>query len=134
MNETLRAEVRARAADRCEYCRLPQSATIVTHEADHIRPQKHNGPTTLENLCWACGWCNAFKGSDVAGFDPLNDALTPLFNPRTQNWNDHFIWRGPVLDGLTPAGRTTIAVLKINEVSRVEHRRLLTQLGDHPSD
>jgi len=53
MNEALRAAVRARAVDRCEYCQLPQSATIVTHEVDHIRSQKHDGPTTLDNLCWA---------------------------------------------------------------------------------
>jgi hypothetical protein len=128
MNESLRSQVRERAGDCCEYCQLPQAATIVTHEADHIRSQKHNGPSTLDNLCWACAWCNAFKGSDIAGFDPLDDSLTPLFNPRAQQWSEHFAWNGPLLLGLTPSGRTTVALLRINDSDRLEHRRLLRQL------
>ena len=132
MNESLRTLVRARAADCCEYCQLPQSATIVTHEADHIRSLKHQGPTELANLCWACAWCNAFKGSDVASFDPLDDELTPLFNPRTQAWSEHFAWSGAQLAGLTPTGRATIAVLKINDPERIGHRKLLIRSGVHP--
>ncbi len=133
MNESLRAQVRERAGDRCEYCRVPQSATIIPHEADHIRSQKHNGPTTPDNLCWACAWCNAFKGTDIAGRDPLDDALTPLFDPRRQSSSEHFAWRCPLIEGRTPIGRTTVSVLKLNEVSRLEHRRLLIQLGDLPA-
>jgi hypothetical protein len=43
MKESLRAQVGERAGDRCEYCHLPQATTILPHEADHIRSQKHNG-------------------------------------------------------------------------------------------
>jgi hypothetical protein len=39
--------VRERAAGRCESCRLPQQATSVPFELDHIISRKHHGPTIL---------------------------------------------------------------------------------------
>jgi 5-methylcytosine-specific restriction endonuclease McrA len=30
-----------RADNQCEYCQLPQSATALPHEIDHIRARKH---------------------------------------------------------------------------------------------
>ena len=42
--------LRIAQADRCEYCQLPQAYTVLPHDPDHIRSQKHHGPTTLENL------------------------------------------------------------------------------------
>ena len=61
----------------------------------------------------------------MAGYDPETDRLFPLFNPRHDVWSEHFAWDGPTLVGLTPIGRTTISVLRINQPERVEHRRLL---------
>jgi HNH endonuclease len=127
MTPALRDQVRARAGDFCEYCRLPQECTTLPHEADHIRSQKHRGPTTLDNLCWACARCNNFKGSDVSSYDPTTNDLVPLFNPRTDGWAEHFEWRGPTLIGKTKAGRATIELLQINLQERVEHRRLLIE-------
>jgi len=125
MNSALRDQVRQRADNRCEYCQLPQACTTLPHEADHIRSQKHHGPTTLHNLCWACARCNDFKGSDVSSYDPVTNALAPLFNPRTDKWDEHFEWHGPTLLGKTSIGRATIELLRINLLDRVEHRRLL---------
>jgi hypothetical protein len=127
MTPALREQIRERAAGHCEYCQMPQSCTMLPHEADHIRSQKHRGPTTLDNLCWACALCNGFKGSDVAGHDPVTDELVPLFNPRSCVWSDHFAWNGPVLIGTTRNGRATIELLQINMYERVEHRRLLIE-------
>ncbi|MFT5469304.1 MAG: hypothetical protein ACI8UO_004423 [Verrucomicrobiales bacterium] len=110
------------------YCRLPQSATILPHEQDHIRAQKHHGPSTLENLCWACAQCNGAKGPNIAGYDPDTGQLTRLFDPRSDAWEDHFTWDGPWLVGKTEIGRTTIDVLNINNLERVEHRSLLREL------
>ena len=124
-----RKQVRERAGDRCEYCHLPQSCTTLPHEVDHIRARKHRGSDTLNNCCWACAFCNAFKGSNVAGYDPETDALVPLYNPQADRWSDHFAWRGPTLVGKTPIGRATIEVLRINLRDRVEHRRLLAAAG-----
>ena len=120
-----RKEVRDRADDRCEYCRLPQRCSVLPHEMDHIRAKKHHGATTLENTCWACAYCNGAKGTNVAGFDPASGTLTPLFNPRIDEWLDHFRWDGPTLVGISAVGRVTVDVLRINDLQRVEHRRLL---------
>jgi len=129
MNPGIRAQVRQRAVDRCEYCRMPQSGTVLPHEVDHIRSQKHAGPSTLENLCWACAWCNVFKGTDVAAFPPDSNQLVPLFNPRTDAWSDHFAWEGAVLRGKTGIARATIELLRLNLPERIDHRQLLLQLG-----
>jgi hypothetical protein len=65
----------------------------------------------------------------VAGYDPETGVLVPLFNPRVDPWKEHFTWDGPVLLGLTPSGRATIDVLRINDRIRVEHRRRLIVAG-----
>jgi hypothetical protein len=132
MTPSLREQVRQRAGDRCEYCRMPQSATELPHEADHIRSVKHTGPTELTNLCWACALCNDYKGSDVAAYVPGTDQLVRLFNPRSDVWDDHFWWEGPLLRGRTAIAEATIALLKINAHSRVDHRRLLIDEGAFP--
>lgn len=124
---SLRRLVARRAQGRCEYCRLPQQCTSLPHEMDHIRAKKHRGLKTLANTAWACAQCNRAKGSDASGFDPATDSLLPLFNPRTDDWSEHFEWDGPVLIGSTPIGRATIELLKINRADRIEHRRLLMQ-------
>ena len=41
MKASLVRHVRQRAAGRCEYCRLPQEATSVPFEIDHIISEKH---------------------------------------------------------------------------------------------
>ena len=133
MTPALRDQVRQRSDDCCEYCQLPQACTTLPHEADHIRSQKHHGPTTLDNLCWACARCNDFKGSDVSSYDPITNELVPLFNPRTDAWNEHFEWDGPTLFGKTKIGRATIELLQINLQERVEHRRLLVLAGLFPA-
>ena len=46
--------------------------------------------------------------------NPLTDAVTPLFHPRQQRWDDHFRWEGIHIVGQTEVGRTTIRVLSMN--------------------
>jgi hypothetical protein len=111
---------------------MPQDLDVQPFQLDHIRAQKHGGPTELENLALACLPCNSFKGSNVSGYDPDSDVLVPLFNPRMQNWDEHFEWDGPILSGKTPVGRATIVVLMIDAPDRVEHRRLLMRAGLFP--
>ena len=78
---------------------------------------------------YVCSFCNAAKGSDAAGFDPVSNTLQPLFHPRRDEWDKHFAWIGPRLRGKTPVGRATIVVLRINLPERIEHRRLLIRAG-----
>jgi HNH endonuclease len=125
MSPSRRQQVWNRAAGRCEYCQLPQECDVLPFQLDHIRAQKHRGPTTTDNLAVACLPCNAGKGPNAAGYDPLTDQLVRLFNPRTDDWDQHFQWNGPHLVGRTPIGRATVEVLNINSSERVEHRRLL---------
>jgi len=108
---------------------MPQSGTVLPHEVDHIGSQKHVGPSTLENLCWACAWCNSRKGSDIAAHPPGSEEIVPLFNPRHDVWEEHFRWEGTILQGKTSVGSATIELLRINQPERIDHRRLMMQVG-----
>jgi hypothetical protein len=129
MPETLRQEVRARAQDCCEYCRLHQDFDSMPFQLEHIIAEKHHGPTTLENLAWSCLNCNVHKGSNIAGLDPETGELTRLFHPRADTWKEHFKYVDARIVGRTPVGRTTIDVLNINLPERLEVRRLLLSAG-----
>lgn len=128
----LREQIRQRARDCCEYCQMPQACTQLPHEVDHVRAVKHNGPTSLENLCWSCALCNGFKGSDIASYVPETDELTRLFNPRIDDWNSHFAWNNGMLVPKSPMAAATISLLRINSDRRVSHRRLLIKCGLFP--
>ena len=129
----LRQLVIERAEGRCEYCRFPQEAAFLTFEVDHIISEKHGGATTAENLALACVFCNSFKGSDLGSLDPQGGQLTAFFNPRTQLWSDHFaIEADGRLQPLTPHGRVTVAILRMNDAERIVERQLLLQIGQYP--
>jgi HNH endonuclease len=129
MDELLRNQVCERAGDRCEYCRLPQHFSTLPFQIDHIIALKHHGPTVLDNLALACYYCNSHKGPNIAGFDADLRAVTRLFHPRMDGWKDHFRWDGVGLLGTSAVGRVTVDVLNINLPGRLEHRRLLSQIG-----
>lgn len=123
--ESLRRQVEERASDRCEYCLLPSSLSFYPHEVDHIIALKHNGTTTAENLAYACWRCNRYKGTDLGSFDPETGAFSFLFNPRTQQWSDHFRLQDARINGITPEGRTTVYLLKLNSNERMTERQRL---------
>ena len=89
---------------------------------EHIVPRKHGGGDQDQNLALACIDCNLAESSNLAGIDPLTGQTVSLFNPRTQQWKEHFLWNGALLKGLTPVGRTTIRVLNVNEDERQQVR------------
>lgn len=100
---------------------------------DHIIAVKHGGTDVDDNLCLACYECNSYKGSNVAALDPLTRDATKFYDPRQQHWDDHFrINPDATLTGLTPEGRATVNVLRLNDEERVKQRlgELLT--GDYP--
>ena len=133
ISAALRREVRERAEERCEYCLLAESQAIFPHEPDHLIALKHGGETTSANLALACFDCNRFKGSDIASVDPLTGELVALFNPRRQAWAEHFELRSGVIVPLTPVGRVTENLLRLNLGSRVEVRERLAALKEYPS-
>jgi hypothetical protein len=126
---TLAQTVRRRAGGRCEFCRLPEEATSIPFEIDHVIPRVHGGPTVSANLCLACYPCNRFKGANLSGVDPETGRVTVIFRPRSHRWGEHFRWEGPVLVGRTAIGRTTIEVLRINSTEAIEQREGLIDEG-----
>jgi hypothetical protein len=119
---TLRREVVERAGNRCEYCLLSAEVAFFPHEVDHVIAEKHGGATDIDNLALACWRCNRHKGSDLTSFDPHTRQLSPLFNPRTQVWTEHFAHEGARIIGLTPEGRTTVNLLLLNNEERLNER------------
>jgi hypothetical protein len=132
MERALEELVWQRAGDSCEYCQVPQAYDNISFEIDHIIAKKHGGQTRAGNLCLACFACNNHKGPNVAGVDPKTRKIVPLFNPRRYKWSRHFRWDGPVLVGLTPAGRVTVIVLEINLSYRIAFRQGLIYEGVFP--
>jgi hypothetical protein len=104
----------------------------LSFEVEHIIAEKHGGATTLANLALACPFCNRAKGSDLASIDSETGALTPFFNPRTQEWSDHFSLDGPRIEPRTPVGRVTITILQINHPDRLAERTGLIRIGRYP--
>ena len=130
MSATLRRTVRERANDRCEYCRLPDLVPeLMRFHLEHIRPRRHGGSSSLNNLGWACARCNERKGTNLSGVDPDTNRVVRLFNPRRDPWARHFIWEGLRIRGLTATGRPTAWLLEFNSDERFKLRQGLRTLG-----
>ncbi|MBI3821164.1 MAG: HNH endonuclease [Planctomycetes bacterium] len=125
----IRRFVQARAGFRCEYCHIDEDDDPYTFHLEHIIPRKHHGRNDRDNLAWSCHTCNLAKGSNLSG--RVDDEVVTLFDPRRQNWNRHFRWRGPVLVGKTKCGRATVQVLNINAEDRIKVRALLIAAGQN---
>jgi hypothetical protein len=135
MKAGVRRLVRARACQRCGYCRLHEGdLPLFSFHLDHILPKKHGGTNEPRFLAWSCHYCNLAKSSNLSGRDEVTGRIVVLFNPRRQRWRRHFGWEGPYLIGQTPCGRATIAVLNINAEHRVELREMLIEAGLFPPD
>lgn len=127
MNAAIRHLVRKRAGDRCEYCRLPQTAIPHRLHVEHVIAQQHE-PTNVDditNLALACDRCNFHKGPNLSSLDPESGLLVRLFNPRTDSWDEHFMVDDAEIVGLTPTGRATARLLNMNADNRVLLRRSL---------
>lgn len=130
MDARLRALVRQRARDQCEYCGLRQEhLPVFRFHVDHIRPKKHGGSADPINLALACNSCNLHKGANLTGVDPESGHIEPLFHPRNDIWETHFERQGALIVGRTPIGRTTVQVLNMNDPENVQLRIKLIALG-----
>lgn len=125
----LRQLVVARAEERCEYCLIPQLATFVSHQIDHVIAQKHGGLTKSENLALTCAICNRFKGSDIVSIDPDTGEIVALYHPCRQIWVEHFLLRDGWIQPVSTTGRVTVFLLQMNRPDRVTERRLLYSVG-----
>jgi len=134
IDDRLRALVASRAAHRCEYCLLNESDSYSRHQIDHIVSRKHGGASDESNLALACIRCNTWKGTDIAGLDHESGRIVRLFDPRADRWSDHFRLDGLIIEPLTPEGRITARILRLNVDQRIVERRLLIAIGRYPGD
>lgn len=117
--------VAARAGGRCEFCHIPQEhVPYLRFWIEHLVPRQHGGGDEPENLAVSCPWCNRRKGPNLSAIDPETGEVVVLFNPRTQDWDEHFRVVDHTIVGLTAAGRATVALLAMNEERRMRVRRL----------
>lgn len=131
MDRQVRDLVRNRGGNRCEYCRLRQEHFLqIRHQVEHIIPIKHRGTDAADNLALACAPCNLAKSSNLSGIDDVTGNIVTLFNPRTQDWFDHFRYEGAVIAGITPTCRATVTVLNMNDNDRLQLRTELLLNGE----
>ncbi|MEG4456153.1 HNH endonuclease signature motif containing protein [Microcoleus sp. N9_A1] len=128
----LRRLVIERASGHCEYYLIHQDVSIYSHEVDHIIALKHCGQTRAENLAFSGLSCNRYKGSDLATIDPVNDEIVPLFHPRRQVWDEHFVLNDARIEGITQIGQATSRLLKLNAPNRILERQILIDIGRYP--
>jgi hypothetical protein len=113
---------------------VQQGLKLIISNRDH-----GEGQITFENLALACQRCNSYRYNFTEGTDPESQASIQLFNPRLNQWNEHFIWEkgGLLIQGKTPIGRATCDRLDLNDQEHnegaiVKARRLWIQGGWHP--
>jgi hypothetical protein len=127
----LRRAISDRAQNRCEYCLLPSALSLASHQVDHVIAEKHGGLTLEINLALSCSLCNQAKGSDIASIDLETGEIVRLFNPRQDEWTDHFQIEkdsGKILP-LTKIGSVTVKLLQMNCESSLPTRLLLSKAG-----
>jgi len=129
----LRRQIERDAGHRCGYCLSSTHITGTPLDTEHIIPVARGGKTERDNLWLACHRCNRFKSDRTHAIDPATGDLTPLYNPCTQNWHEHFRWSrdGTEIIGLTAIGRATTTALHMNNEYVVESRRFWVIAGWH---
>ena len=72
----------------------------------------------------------------LAATDPQTGNPTPLFHPNQQAWTDHFRWEenGLQIMGLTPIGRATVSLLRLNRALLLRARERWIYAGWHPPE
>lgn len=130
----LRDQVRREARNRCGYCLIQQEIVGIQLHVEHILPEAAGGETVLENLWLACSECNNHKGAQVDAVDPHSNERVALFNPRLQQWTEHFRWSedGAQIIGISATGRATVTALDLNQPFMLIARRRWVLVGWHP--
>ena len=137
MNESRRKHLKKlvaiRAGGRCEYCRVLEYLSNYEFHLEHIIGLQHGGSSLPDNLAHVCSWCNWKKGPNIATILTSGGELIPLFNPRLQNWFDHFSAdpSGQVF-GESPIGHATIKLLELNHLERIKERIEMMKGGYYP--
>lgn len=136
ISDELKARIRRQARNRCGYCLTPQEIVSIPLEIEHLQPVADGGTDAEENLWLACRNCNGFKHAKTHATDPQTNERVVLFNPRTQDWNEHFEFSDNkiLIIGKTPCGRATVIALRLNYEQALIARRIWVTAGWYPPE
>lgn len=132
LSQDLRRQVAARANNLCEYCLIHENDTAFGCAIDHIISLKHGGTSDIDNLAYACVFCNRFKGSDIGSLVWETQELTRFYHPRRDYWGEHFQLTDAVLAPRTSIGKVTARILGFNDGDRLIERQLLIAQKKYP--
>lgn len=119
ITDEVRSAVRRRANCACEYCGLREADIPGRLTLDHYQPSARGGGDSLENLVYACIWCNQRKQA----YWPNHESDKYLWNPRQDASTEHFLLLDDgKLSPLTEVGLFTIQRLKLNRPSLITYR------------
>ncbi len=129
----MRETVRRRARFLCEYCYTNERWQYVRFTIDHIIPNDDDSP---ENLALACFHCNRRKSNKISVYDERIKKEISLFNPRTDNWKDHFAWSDDKITIIakTETGKITIDLLELNRERILQIRLADVAVKRHPPE
>lgn len=136
ISQNLRSQIESIDLKRCCYCLTTEANSGMPMTIDHIQPISKGGLNITDNLCLACRTCNEYKSNTTEAIDPLTGLVVCLFNPRQQNWVEHFKWNNnaSLIEGLTAIGRATVIALRMNNAVIVATRKRWFSIGWHPPD
>ncbi len=128
----IRQQVATRADFLCEYCLIAEEDTFFGCEVEHIISLKHGGSSELENLAYACAFCNRHKGSDIGSITESGE-FSRFFNPRTDQWADHFQSDGIIIKPISAIGEVTARILQFNHSDQILERQALREVRRYPN-
>ena len=132
ISQEVRQKVATRAKFFCEYCLIAEEDAFFGCEVEHIISLKHGGSSELENLAYACAFCNRHKGSDVGSISESGE-FSRFFNPRTDQWADHFQLDGIIIKPVSVVGEVTVRILQFNHSDQILERQALSAVGRYPN-
>jgi hypothetical protein len=136
VNRYIDAELRRFVAERagycCEYCLLHVNDTYLGCEIDHIISLKHGGKAETDNLAYSCVFCNRHKGSDIGSLIIGIDEFIRFYNPRKDQWAEHFEIDGAIIRPITNIGEVTCKILNFNYPERIIERKSLIDIDRYP--
>ena len=134
ISERLKKLVAESVENLCEYCLIGEGDTFLGCQYEHIISVKHGGPTTAENLAYACAFCNRQKGSDIGSIVWETGEFVRFFNPRTDLWHEHFRLEGAQIAPLTAIGEVTARILGFNSADSIQERQSLIEQELYPNE
>jgi hypothetical protein len=73
------------------------------------------------------------RGSDVGSVSTTGE-FTRFFNPRKDDWSEHFRLEQAAIQPLTTVGEVTARILGFNHSARLHEREEMIRFGKYPSE